>query len=141
MASRTACNFKIATLQRRFWQAAFVVFAFTAAIPQAIAQATDASENFTGVWKGSRTFGEFSTEVTFDLRQSGNRIAGSAVWALSPSGLGGTGGDLEGVQMGNRMTFRVPSSQFTGEATLAGDEVRGVLIGPYEYVLVLRRVK
>lgn len=109
----------------------------------AFAQAPNAplADNVTGVWKGSRSFMTFSTEVSFDLKQSGDKIVGTARWDLSPSGLGGTGGPLEGSKSGNKITFQIPSQSFTGEVELSGDELRGSLIGPYPYELVLRKEK
>jgi hypothetical protein len=97
------------------------------------------SDSITGIWKGARTAGPFSTEVTFDLQQAGSKVVGMAQWGLSPSGLGGTGGPIEVVKTGSRFTFQVPSLSFTGELELTGDEMRGTLIGPFEYSLVLRK--
>ena len=82
-----------------------------------------------------------STEVSFDLRQSGAKIVGTALWGLSPSGLSGTGGPLEGIKLGNKITFKVPSQSCTGELELSGDELRGSLFGPLTDELVLRREK
>jgi hypothetical protein len=82
-----------------------------------------------------------STEVSFDLQQSGDNIVGTAQWGLSPSGLSGTGGPLQGVKSGNKITFQVPSQSCTGEVELSGDELRGSLFGPHTDELVLRREK
>lgn len=113
----------------------------------ALAQATNAplTVSVTGLWEGSRshtlaaTLEVISTEVSFHLQQSGNEITGTAVWGLSPSGLTGTGGPLQGIRSGNKMTFKVPSQSCTGELELSGDELRGHLYGSHTDELVLRR--
>jgi hypothetical protein len=122
---------------------AFFVFPMAILTEQTFAQTPNApvANGVTGLWKGSRSFMTFSTEVAFDLQQSGDKISGTARWGLSSSGLGGTGGPLEGIRSGNKITFQIPSQSFTGEVELSGDELRGSLVGPYEYELVLRREK
>lgn len=115
----------------------------------AFAQAPDVppADKVTGMWKGSRShtlaasMEVISTEVSFDLQQSGDQIVGTARWGLSPSGLSGTGGPLQGIKSGNKIIFQVPSQSCTGELELSGDELRGSLFGPHTDELVLRREK
>ena len=97
--------------------------------------------NVSGVWKGSRHYMGFSTEVTFDLKQADAKITGTATWGLSPSGLGGTGGAIEGAISENKITYKIPTANFSGEVEVGGDEIKGTLVGPYPYDLVLRKEK
>ena len=124
-------------------------FSVVASTQHTFAQAPNVrpADNVTGIWKGSRShtlaasLEVISTEVSFDLQQSGDQIVGTAHWGLSPSGLSGTGGPLQGVKSGNKITFQVPSQSCTGELELSGDELRGSLFGPHTDELVLRREK
>lgn len=83
----------------------------------------------------------FSTEISFDIKQTGEKIQGVAQWGLSPSGLGGTGGPVEGTRSGKTIKLQVSSEGFQGELELSGDEMRGSWVGPYPYEIVLRRQK
>ena len=102
---------------------------------------TSQAVSVSGVWKGSRHFMGFSTEVTFEIVQNGETITGTATWGLSPSGLGGTGGSIEGAIVGNTITYKIPAPGFAGEVEVSGDEIKGTLVGPYPYDLVLRKEK
>jgi hypothetical protein len=137
---------------RLFCAAGIIGMCFLSAVAlsqHTFAQAPDVrpADNVTGVWKGTRShtlaasMEVVSTEVSFDLQQSGDNIVGTAQWGLSPSGLSGTGGPLQGVKSGNKITFQVPSQSCTGEVELSGDELRGSLFGPHTDELVLRREK
>lgn len=137
---------------RPFRAAAIVGICFFSVVtsPQhAFAQAPNVplADNVTGVWKGTRShtlaasLEVISTEVSFDLQQSGDKIVGTARWGLSPSGLSGTGGPFQGTKSGNKITFQVPSQSCTGVVELSGDELRGSLFGPHTDELVLRREK
>ena len=119
----------------------FAVLCLAAAVSNANAQSTVDSIDVSGLWKGRRSFGGFSTEVSLRLRQSGSTVVGTASWELSPSGLGGTGGPLEGLIVGNTMNFKVPVAEFTGEVTISGHQMRGQLVGPFPYVIELVRVE
>ena len=137
---------------RLFCAAAIIGMCFLSVVmlsQHAFAQAPNdpPADNVTGMWKGSRShtlaasMEVISTEVSFDLQQSGDKIVGTARWGLSPSGLSGTGGPLQGIKSGNKITFQVPSQSCTGEVELSGDEMRGSLFGPHTDELVLRREK
>ena len=112
-------------------------------VSDSFAQTPQASQtvNVSGVWKGSRHYMGFSTEVTFELKQTNEKITGTATWGLSPSGLGGTGGAIEGAISENKITYKIPTANFSGEVEVGGDEIKGTLVGPYPYDLVLRKEK
>ena len=124
-------------------------FSVMTSTQHAFAQAQNiALENdVTGMWKGSRSRGPIffdrvtTLEVSFDLHQSGDKIVGTARWGLSPYDLCGTGGPLQAIKSGNKITFQVPSQLCTGEVYISGDELRGILFGPHNEELVLRREK
>ena len=115
----------------------------------AFAQAPNVAptDNVTGMWKGSRSHGYavstavISREVSFDLQQSGDKVVGTALWGLSPFEPCGTGGPLQGIKSGNKITFQVPSQSCAGEVEVSGDEMRGSIFGPHTDDLVLRREK
>jgi hypothetical protein len=140
------------TKYRLFCPAAIIgvcFFSVVTSTQHAFAQAQNIAldNNVTGMWKGSRSHvlvfstGIKTLEVKFDLQQTGDRIVGTALWGLSPYELCGTGGPLQGIKSGTKITFQVPSQSCTGEIELSGDEMRGSLFGPHTDDLVLRREK
>lgn len=132
---------------RRSWVAgitAICIVSIAAPAERAFAQASNVQPDgdVSGLWTGSRSYFSFSSEFSFEIRQTGDKIAGVARYGLSPSGLGGTGGPLEGAKVGQTITFQVLGTDFTGKLQLSGDEMIGSMFGPYHpFDIVLRKQK
>jgi hypothetical protein len=90
------------------------------------------TENVTGTWSGS--FGEAASFrfVQLDLQHQGPNVTGFI--GLLPSG-SSTGyqdrrAPIEGSVAGDVFTFKDARGSFSGELTIAGDEMTGRIFGP-----------
>jgi hypothetical protein len=97
----------------------------------------------TGQWYGSLKGvggGGGVTEFWLDLQQAGPKAKGST----RAHNLGGMGlvlsGPIEGTIAGDVLTFRQTNGPVTGELTVSGDEMKGEILQPRRFPIVLRRV-
>ena len=98
----------------------------------------------TGHWYGSSPqssgAGSSYAEFWLDLQQAGPKARGSIQAKGIRTGLGGTGRvPIEGTIAGDVFTFRQTNGPMTGELTVDGDELKGEILQPRRFPIVLRR--
>ena len=88
------------------------------------------TENVTGAWTGSFGEGNSYRSIQFELRQQGARVTG--VMMVSPTGSGfGSSISIEGSVTGDVFTFRDQRGTYSGELTVAGDNLEGQIVSHY----------
>ena len=87
------------------------------------------TENVTGVWLGSLTFSQSRGPVEFALQQQGTRVTGTI--NLSTTMFGSDKGTVEGSMTGDVFTFKDERGVYSGELTVAGDDMSGYVIAPF----------
>ena len=87
------------------------------------------TETVTGTWSGSMTGSGGRPPVWFELQQQGARVTG--VMKLSAYGLlGPYSGPVEGSVAGDVFSFKEARGAYSGELTVAGDDMVGQIFGP-----------
>jgi hypothetical protein len=96
----------------------------------------------TGTWQGASPVkvGPGYPDLWLELQQQGPKAKGS-----SRARIGGglpvmLSGPIEGTVAGDVFTFRQTNGPVTGELTVSGDEMKGEILQPSRFPIVLRRV-
>ena len=89
------------------------------------------TEDVTGVWSGSMEGSPFSPRVQLELRQQGAKVTG--VMKVPPTGTHslGSGIPIEGSVAGDVFSFRDQRGVYSGELTVAGDDMVGQILGQW----------
>jgi len=85
------------------------------------------TENVTGVWAGSLRGG--TGRYQFELQQQGAKVTGTLNMSTTVSG--GYSGPVEGSMIGDVFTFKDVRGAYSGELTVAGDEMAGYVDTPF----------
>ena len=93
----------------------------------------------TGTWQGASPVkvGPGYPDLWLELQQEGPKAKGS-----TRANTGGMqrSGPIEGTIAGDVFTFRQTNGPVTGELTVSGDEMKGEILQPSRFPIVLRRV-
>jgi len=87
------------------------------------------TENVAGVWSGSMTGPSGRPVVWLELRQQGARITG-VINLPAYGSLGSYSGPVEGSMAGDVFSFKEARGAYSGELTVAGDDMVGQIFGP-----------
>jgi hypothetical protein len=93
--------------------------------------------DLTGTWQGS-TAGGAGGSFELVLEQQGARVTGSML--LRGFTGGNRTGQINGTVAGDVFTFKETNGRVTGETTVSGDEMRGMVRAPASAQITLRRV-
>ena len=126
---------------------AWILMAGTLAIDSGCATPPDWIErtlvtvDVTGTWQGASPIkvGPGYPDLWLELQQEGPKAKGS-----SRARIGGglpvmLSGPIEGTIAGDVFTFRQTNGPMTGELTVDGDELKGEILQPHRFPIVLRR--
>jgi hypothetical protein len=100
-------------------------------------QSTLVTVDVTGTWQGS-TAGGAGGSFELALEQQGTRVTGSIL--LRGFTGGNRTGQINGTVAGDVFTFKETNGRVTGETTVSGDEMSGMVRAPASAQITLRRV-